>query len=688
MDPMDQNSIKIESADVAAAKTAVATDVVLKAPDFKALPTNVSDFGFLRTNHQIYVDKTALIAELVQIVSPVFVSRPRRFGKSLLCSTLADLFAHGTENFKGLAIELLWNEPTYPVLKLSFTSTSVKADNSNLDSAMFNMVFRGLKKQLVQQFLKAAHIDLEEYKQISNGNAGDLLSSVLGDYYDQTQKQFVIIIDEYDSLINQVIINQSAFEERVTWFSQFFNILKDLYGNNCCRFLFITGITRYAHAGILSGFNTLEDITYNLDYCILFGYTEEELQQYFGSYIEYGAQLCEISPAEYLKLLRQEYDGYSFYDSLAATKVYNPCSILKSFAALKTFGKQPISERNTDKAKDNVFDRFWASTGALSTYFVNFFKRQLQNVQTADNATLNDLIWFMNSDLTQDFELSKDLFYDTRNPYTMFNGKAIVPEFKVAMIQTGYYTFQVGGKSEGEREFERHSPSPSANKPQNSSSGSKFWFTVPNQEVAKTLNKTFWPEIKSLVATALCDVFVRKGSDRRYLIDEMFAGDADAMMSTLNERFVILSEKDEVFADEDSLCRQLANTLRIIMDAYDKISEGGKAGSVSDISSIIDEKRSPKGWADLFVQGKHKNVIFELKLYRGKGYSCDTLLQRALKQISKQRYYDQHPLQDTVCYAVVFSQKTYRVERLAVFELFSNGTYTEVTKAAIPLSGN
>ena len=677
---MEPNSPNTSPAS-AAATTDAAADAALKVPDFEALPKGEDNFSNLREQNRIYVDKTTLIANLAKIDIPVFVSRPRRFGKSLLCTTLAELFAHGTEKFKGLAIEHLWNEPTYPVLKLSLINMKVKADNSNLESVMFKMVYQGLKTQQVQHFLKAAHMDLEEYKKTSDGDAGELLSSVLFDYHDQTQKKFVIIIDEYDALINQAIIDQSIFEERVSWFSQFFNILKGLRNNNCWRFLFITGVTRYSHAGILSGFNSLEDLTYNMDYCTLFGYTEEELLQYFGSYIEYGAKLREVSPAEYMKRLRQEYDGYRFNNSVDATLVYNPWSILGSFSTLKTLGKQ--SDRMEPDLIEAEFGNFWTRTGALSTYFMNFMKRQLQNVQSADNATLNDLIWFMSSDLTQDFELSQDMFYDTRNPYTMFNGKAIIPEFRVAMIQTGYYTFKVWDKSKV-----KQSQIPSANEPPKSSSGSKFHFTVPNQEVAKTLNKTFWPEVKSLVATAIRDVFVMKGVGRRYFIDEMFAGDADAMKRILDERFVILSEKDEVFADEDSLCRQLANTLRIIMDAYDKISEGGTVGSVSDINSIIDEKRSPKGWADLFVQGTHKNVIFELKLYRLGGYSYDTLLQQALKQIPMQRYYDQHPLQDTVCYAVVFSQKTFRVERLAVFERLANGTTTEIQEAAIPLEAN
>ncbi len=676
---MEQSSQNLESLN--------ANGAVLKTPNFRALPTGEDNFANLRANNKIYVDKTALIAELASIDIPIFVSRPRRFGKSLLCSTLADLFAYGTENFKGLAIDKLglWQEPTYPVLYLNFICESVEDDNSNLELAMFNLIYDSFDTPEVAQFLQTAHIDLDEYKQRSNGDAKALLSSVLRKYHSSTKKQFVIIIDEYDELINQAIGNQSIFEERVNWFSKFFNILKGLRSTCCWRFLFITGITRYAHAGILSGFNSLEDITYDINFCTLFGYTEEELQQYFAPYIEYGAQLREITPTEYLLLLRQEYDGYRFDNSVDATKVYNPWSILKSFAELQKIGQK--SDRMDPDNINKAFDRFWARTAALPTYFVNFFNRQLQNVQTADNATLNDLIWFMNSDLTQDFSLSQDLFYDMRNPYTMFNGKAIVPEFKVAMIQTGYYTFRVVDKSEveskleGQKQNQDHDPQ----KQLSTGTGSQFLFTVPNQEVAKTLNKTFWPVIKSLVSKALKDVFLQKGNGRRYLLDEMFAGDADAMMTILNERFVILSEKDQVFADEDSLCRQLANILRLLMDAYDSTSISKEIGCVSDIVDITEERRSPKGWADIFVTGKHKNVVFEFKLYRGDGFSCDTLLQRALEQIPNQRYFDQHRYKEAVCYAVVFSQKTCRVERLAVFDHLADGTNTKVRYAETPL---
>ena len=668
---MAQDTTPLPNTVVAAATSANAANAAT-APDSHELSFDVFDVGASgftdrRNLGLIYVDKTGILANFIRLRSPIFIARPRRFGKSLLCSTLEELFANGTENFKGLAIERLWEEwgePKYPVIKIRFANTNVKADNSNLYEETFSAIVRQLNSSYLPQRLKEANIDLEALERAHENDLIGLIDDIVRQYKQtQADRRCVIIIDEYDAILNEVINDQDSFYQRLSWFYKFYIIIKGLIEDQCLRFIFLTGITRYAHTDTRSGFNNLIDLTFDSRVSALFGYTEEELRQYFWPYITYGAKLFGITPEEYLSLLRDKYDGYRFADKATAPRVYNPWSIMSSFMALGTSS----GEDEIDIEDSDVFDNYWADSGVISNYFVKSFKKQLQNVQVADTQTQNDLLEFMGSDLTANFSVAKNMFATARNPYTMFEGKNILPEFKVAMVQSGYYTIRVPDKSE------RNAV--------NKDLGCKqLFFTVPNAEVAQSLKDTFWPQIKSFIYQRIGCILVQRSpnSQYRYLIDDLLTGDPAKMFELLNKHFVPLSKKSHVFDDEDSVCRFLVEIMYAVKEAYDAQSESKLSGSASGISSIQKEVESPNGYADIFIQGLPKNVVLELKLHRVGRSSCDTLLEEAITQIPTRRYCDQHGIKDTVCYAVVFSQETRRVEKLAVFHyLWLTRTYTQ-----------
>ena len=490
-------------------------------PDFAALPVAEEDFVELRNLGKIYVDKTDLIYKLAANTFPIFMARPRRFGKSLLCSTLADLFANGTENFKGLAIEHLWHEPHYPVLYLNFDSCNTSADDTNasINKVMYNLFYSSFREPFVKQCLQEANVDFAECVQLSSGDAMQLLFLVLTQYHYNKRNKFVIIIDEYDRLISKAIGNQNLFKQRIDWFSEFFSSIKGLRGKGCLRFVFITGITRYQHTGIGSGLNNVQDVSFDEEYSTLFGYTEDDLKRYFGAYIEYGAKRLGMSFDDYLNCLRYEYDGYCFEDteddddyddgdvvavdavdavdaanaeeSTEVTKVYNPWSILKSLQAL--------SAKKVTLAK--VMNRFWVDTGSESSFFVNFVRSLLLGLNKEKQQQ-----WFLSficTDLTADFSLHKSLLSAARSPYTadFSTPTDLVTAFRVAMVQAGYYTLkQLSSQEKAQLK--------SANEFYCIDGSIPFFLTVPNNEIETYLHYWFWPNLSTFLANELHDMLV------------------------------------------------------------------------------------------------------------------------------------------------------------------------------------
>ena len=281
------------------------------------LPIGIQDFEDLRNRGAVYVDKTHLVYNLATEGKPYFLSRPRRFGKSLLLSTLEAYFLGKKDLFKGLAIENLekdWVE--YPVIKISFGANSY-ATHEKLISVLDDML-----NDLETKF---------EFQKKSEDSA-IRLKHLIHFAYEKTGKQVVILIDEYDKPILDALYTQYEEQNRQELRS-FYSPLKDC--DQYIRFLFITGITKVSHVNIFSGLNQLNDISLTQSYSSICGISESELEQYFMPEIEALAERQEMSLEETKAKLAQMYDGYHFTHNVEG--VYNPFCLLKCFSD-KDFG--------------------------------------------------------------------------------------------------------------------------------------------------------------------------------------------------------------------------------------------------------------------------------------------------------------------------------------------------------------
>ncbi|WP_242457119.1 ATP-binding protein [Treponema zioleckii] len=275
------------------------------------MPVGIQDFEDLRRRGFLYVDKTALVYKLAREGKPYFLSRPRRFGKSLLLSTMEYYFLGKKELFEGLEIEKLekdWIE--YPVIKISFGADNYP-DLACLKSQE-NLILSDYEKKY----------DIE----VSDSRAAPRLKNLIKTACEKTGKQVVILIDEYDKPILDALYTEYEEQNRQE-LRAFYSPLKDC--DKYIRFLFITGITKISHMNIFSGLNQLDDISLAKDYSSICGISESELVENFTPEIEALAKEQEMSVQETKEKLAQMYDGYHFAHDVEG--VYNPFCLLKCF---------------------------------------------------------------------------------------------------------------------------------------------------------------------------------------------------------------------------------------------------------------------------------------------------------------------------------------------------------------------
>ena len=315
----------------------------------KLLPVGVPYWSNFREQNYFFVDKTALLADLVTDHNYVFISRPRRMGKTLVCSQLSDLFAHGDKNFEGTAIYGNWPEhQCYPVINLSFI---------NIQYHDFELAFRGAlaKAFILAGFSVVADIDWNISFRLFLGRLRALIQG----------SEVVFIIDDYDHPLTSRLDDEEAFNSARTTLAIFYAWLHTLPG---VRFALITGIMRLRD--VFVG-NDIQDLSMDPDFADLVGYTKEELITNYAPYIEAAAQVLKLSQAELLLRLEQYYGGFCFdYD--AGVKLYCPDAINKFFApvARKLIG---------DKTKKlPVFDHYWmASSNAVVALRYYLRRKQL-----------------------------------------------------------------------------------------------------------------------------------------------------------------------------------------------------------------------------------------------------------------------------------------------------------------------
>ena len=287
------------------------------------LPIGIQDFEKLRTGNYLYVDKTPLIYELTRTSTPYFLSRPRRFGKSLLLSTMEAYFLGKKELFKGLALEKLEKEWTqYPVLKISFGVNSYE-NNERLKSRLDSIVSENESRYNIEK---------------KSDNPAERFANIIREVSEKYNQKVVILIDEYDKPILDALYTDFEEQNRQELRS-FYSPLKD--SDKYIRFLFITGITKVSHVNIFSGLNQLDDISMYEDYSDLCGISQEELERYFEPEINALAEKQKVSVEMAKEKLAKMYDGYHF--TYEVDGVYNPFSLLKCF-------------------KQRSFDSYWFDT--------------------------------------------------------------------------------------------------------------------------------------------------------------------------------------------------------------------------------------------------------------------------------------------------------------------------------------
>ena len=300
-------------------------------------PIGIQDFDKIINEGYTYVDKTELIYKIVHEGSYYFLSRPRRFGKSLLMSTLDAYFSGKRELFKNLAIEKLEEDWTaYPVLHLDLNTGKYNSKDS-LTHALDDFLSR----------LEANYGTFHSEKTLELRFMG-----IIERIYHKTGKPVVILVDEYDKPLLQSINNKELQEDFRATLKAFYSVLKtqDRY----IRFALLTGVTKFGKVSVFSDLNNLIDISMDEGYDTLCGITEEEMHRYFEESIQKLAERYKISYEETCARLKKRYDGYHFVEY--GTGVYNPFSLLSTFRASK-------------------FGSYWFETGT-PTFLVQLLQRE------------------------------------------------------------------------------------------------------------------------------------------------------------------------------------------------------------------------------------------------------------------------------------------------------------------------
>ena len=311
-------------------------------------PIGIQTFSEIRNNDFLYIDKTKYIYEITHPGKYVFLSRPRRFGKSLLTSTFDAYFSGRKDLFKGLAIEKLEKEWTeYPVLH--FTLAMAKMGTvEDLFNQINNQLARMERMFGVER--DGDDITTRFYNLVTN-------------LYGKTSKQVVVLIDEYDAPLITVLHDPERLEKMRTALQSFYSPLKDL--DPYLRFVFITGITKFSQLSIFSQLNNLNNISMLPQYAAMCGITIKELEDNFQEGIGMLAEKYNYSHQQVIDKLLYHYDGYHFSED--SEGVLNPFSLLSAM-------------------NNRKFDNYWFSTGT-PTFLVNMMRKFHTDLTEIDGST-------------------------------------------------------------------------------------------------------------------------------------------------------------------------------------------------------------------------------------------------------------------------------------------------------------
>ena len=346
----------------------------------------------------IYVDKTVYIPQLVKL-KRVFISRPRRFGKSLTLDTIATLFETGVEPyFKGTWIYDKWTEPTYPVLRLNF----LNFDKNTLEK------FNNKLNSKITEFAELNQVTTYKEKDEAEDSIDHLLEQLRLE-----GRQIVILIDEYDCQMTANINNETLYKQFQEKIKSFYANIKDKFA---IKFLGITGVTRLKDVAIFSVGSDINDITNASAYSQMIGFTRDEIKKYYIDYLTLAASYenkCRVEEVtdtqieSMLDMMAQNYDGYCF-DEDYEKKVFSTWSV-------NTFFQTMIEKKKVQ------FGEYWYDNGGLPSILVNYLKTHELNI-------------FEYLDKDKFLKVSSD---DFKNPTALTTINQ-----NVLMCQTGYLTLR------------------------------------------------------------------------------------------------------------------------------------------------------------------------------------------------------------------------------------------------------
>ena len=347
----------------------------------------------------IYVDKTELIYSLVSLPNRIFISRPRRFGKSLTLDTIATLFETGVEPyFKGTWIYDKWTEPTYPVLRLNF----LNFDKNSLEK------FNNKLNSKITEFAELNHVTTFKEKEEAEDSIDHLLEQLRLE-----NRQIVILIDEYDCQMTANINNETLYKQFQEKIKSFYANIKDKFA---IKFLGITGVTRLKDVAIFSVGSDINDITNDSAYSQMIGFTRDEIKKYYIDYLKLAASYenkCRVEEVtdtqieSMLDMMAQNYDGYCF-DEFYKKKVFSTWSVNKFFQSV-------VSNKFV------YFGEYWYDNGGLPSILVNYLKTHELNI-------------FDYLDKNKSLKVTDD---DFKNPTSLTTINQ-----NVLMCQTGYLTLR------------------------------------------------------------------------------------------------------------------------------------------------------------------------------------------------------------------------------------------------------
>ena len=349
-------------------------------------------------NNYIYVDKTKYIKDLIKL-ERVFISRPRRFGKSLTLDTIATLFETGVEPyFKGTWIYDKWTEPTYPVLRLNFLNfdkNSIEKFNNKLNSK-------------ITEFAELNKVTTYKEKEEAEDSIDHLLEQLRLE-----NRQIVILIDEYDCQMTANINNETLYKQFQEKIKRIYANIKDKFA---IKFLGITGVTRLKDVSIFSVGSDIRDITNSSAYSQMIGFTRDEIKKYYIDYLTLAASYenkCRVEEVtdtqieSMLDMMAQNYDGYCF-DEFYKKKVFSTWSV-------NSFLQSVVDKKKVQ------FGEYWYDNGGLPSILVNYLKTHELNI-------------FDYLDKNKSLKVTDD---DFKNPTSLTTINQ-----NVLMCQTGYLTLR------------------------------------------------------------------------------------------------------------------------------------------------------------------------------------------------------------------------------------------------------